>query len=42
MAEKSRLLRLVLRASGQMGATPYDVAMELVELGKEWERQATA
>lgn len=41
-AEKSRLLRLVLMASGAMGATPYDVAMELVELGKEWERQATA
>lgn len=41
-AEKARLLKTVLQLSGAINATPYDVAMELVELGKEWERQATA
>lgn len=41
-AEKKRLLKTVLQLSDALKATPYDVAMELVELGKEWERQATA
>lgn len=41
-AEKTRLLKTVLQLSDAINATPYEVAMELVELGKEWERQATA
>lgn len=41
-AEKARLLKTVLQLSDAINATPYEVALELVELGKEWERQATA
>lgn len=41
-AEKKMLLKTVLQLSDAINATPYEVAMELVELGKEWERQATA
>ncbi len=39
--ERKMLLKAVLKLSETINATPYDVAMELVELGKEWERQAT-
>lgn len=38
--ERKMLLKAVLKLSETINATPYDVAMELVELGKEWERQA--
>ena len=41
-AEKARLLKTVLQLSDAINATPYEVALELVELGKEWERQVTA
>lgn len=40
--EKARLLKTVLQLSDAINATPYEVALELVELGKEWERQALA
>lgn len=41
-AEKARLLKTVLQLSDAINATPYEVALELVELGKEWERQVLA
>ena len=40
--EKAMLLKKVLQLSEAINATPYDVAMQLVELGKEWEKQVMA
>jgi len=37
-AERSRILRLTVNLANSMGVGPYDVAMEIVRLGDEYER----
>ena len=40
-AESKRILKTTIKLASSMGADPYDVAMEIVRLGDEYERQRT-
>lgn len=40
-AESYRILKVTIKLASSMGVRPYDVAMEIVRLGDEYERQRT-